>query len=85
MIESFIIVLACLGLEFMGTKIGKKYRGYVPIHRTLSFWSWMASDWNYIGARKFPHDLMPVRHIGIRRFGFEWERQIEIPMGELRF
>jgi len=73
-------------LEFLISLVGKKYRGYWPRKKTLTFWTWVYWSWNYVGARDFGGpDRTPVRHIGVRWFGHEWEQQIEIPMGELRF
>lgn len=73
-------------MEFIFSIIGKEYKGYSPPKRYITFWSWVYHSWNHVGPRDFKKKQYdPVRHIGVRWFGHEWEKILEIPMGELRF
>jgi hypothetical protein len=86
LVTLLVMVLIFLVLEFLISLLYKRYKGYARIDQCLTAWSWVHSSWNYIGARDFRGpDRTPVRHLGVRWFGHEWEQQIEIPMGELRF
>jgi len=78
-VSVLVMIVMSVVLEFLISLIHKNYREYVPIERCHTFWSWVYFSWNYIGG------LRPVRRIGVRWFGHEWEEEIEIPMGELRF
>jgi hypothetical protein len=80
------LALILVLIEFIISLVGKTYQGYVGLDLVTSFGRWVHASWNYIGARDFKmQHYDPVRHIGVRWFGHEWEELIEIQMGELRF